>query len=58
MLLEPKNSEGYLILKIIYSVIKHTVVNFLSSVSTLKNSSNINVIRFIMTKIIRTQFYC
>ena len=41
-------SEGYLILKIIYLVtkhlIEHPVVYFLLSVSTLKNSSDINVI--------------
>ena len=52
----PKIYEGYLILKIIYSVtkdlIKHPVVYFLSSVSTLKNSSDIYVIRHIITKII------
>ena len=65
LLLEPKNFRGvheqYLILKIIYSVItyliKHSVVYYLSSVPTLKNSSDINVIRHIMTKIIRTYFY-
>ena len=60
--LSPKIYEGYLILKIIYSVtkylIKHPVVYFLSSVSTLKNSSDINVIRHIMTKIMRIYFYC
>ena len=39
-------------------LIKHAVVYFLSSVSTLKNSSDINVIRHIITKIIGTQFYC
>ena len=42
-----------MILKIIYSVakylIKHPVVYFLSSMSTLKNSSDINVIGHIMT---------
>ena len=52
----PTISEGYVILKIIYSVtkylIKHLVVYFLSSVSTLKNSSDVNIIRHIMTKII------
>ena len=52
----PNIFEGYLILKIIYSVtkylIKHPIVYFLSNVSTLKNSSYINVIRHIMTKII------
>ena len=49
-------SNGYWILKIIYSVtkdlIKHPVVYFLSSESTLNNSSDINVIRQII------QFYC
>ena len=42
-------SEGYFILKIIYSMTKyminHPVVYFLSSVSTLKNSKGIYVIR-------------
>ena len=55
---EPKISEGYLILKIIYSVtnylIKHPVVYILSSESTLKNSSDIYGIRDIIAKIIRT----
>ena len=41
----PKISEGYLILKIIFSMTKYLiklpVVYFLSSVSTLKNSSEI-----------------
>ena len=56
----PKFAEGCLILNIhvIYSVtkylIKHSVVYFLSSVSTLENSSHIYVIRHKMTKIIRT----
>ena len=49
-------SEGYLILKIIYSVtkylIKHPVVYFLSSESTLNNSSDIYVIKHIITKTI------
>ena len=43
----PKNSEGFLVLKIMFSMtkylIKHLVVNFLPSVSTLKNSSEIYV---------------
>ena len=55
-------SEGYLILKIIYSVtkygIKHPVVYFVSSMSTLNNSSAICVIRHILTKIIGTCLYC
>ena len=62
LLLEPNISEGYLILKIIYLVtkylIKHLVVYFLSSVSTLKHSSDIYFIRHILTKIIGTLFYC
>ena len=58
----PKISKGYLILKINYSgtkyLIKHPVVYFLSSVLTLKNSSDIYVIRHMITKIKGTQFYC
>ena len=50
--------EWYLILQIIYSVtkylIKRPVVYFLSSVSTLKNSSDMYVIRHI---VIGTLFY-
>ena len=57
-----KNSVGYLILKIIYSLakyfIKQPVVYFLSNLSSLKNSSNIYIIRHIITKIIGIQFYC
>ena len=45
----------YLVIKYL---IKHPVVYFLSSVSTLKNSSDIYVIRYIITKIIGTLFYC
>ena len=56
LLLEPKISEGYFILKIIYSetnyLIKHPVVYFLSIAITSKNSSDIYVIRHIITKII------
>ena len=48
--LSPKISEGYLILKIIYSVtkylIKQAVVYFLSSASTLKNSNDLFVCLF------------
>ena len=54
--LSPKLSKVYLILKIIYLVTKHLikqpVVYFLSSVLTLKNSSSINVIRHVISKII------
>ena len=39
-------------------LINHPVVYFLSSVLTLKNSSNNYVIRHIITKIIGIQFYC
>ena len=57
-----KISEGYLILNVIYSLtkylIKHPIVYFLSSVSTLKISCDIYVIRHIITKITETQFYC
>ena len=62
LLLEPKNFRGVLGVKIIYSLakysIKHPVVYFLSNMSTLKISSEIYVIRHIITKIIGIQFYC
>ena len=55
-------SEGYLILKIIYSfakyLIKLPVVYFSSNLLTLKNSSDIYVIRHIITKIKGIKFYC
>ena len=53
-----KKSEGYFVLKIIYSVtnylIKHHVVYFLSSVTLFMNFSDIYAIRHIMTKITGT----
>ena len=39
-------------------LIYHPVVYLLSSVSTLKNSSKLDLIRHIITKFIGTQFYC
>ena len=58
LLLRPKNFQGNLILKIIYSVIKylikHPVVYFLSSVATLKNPSVIYIIRHTITKLTAT----
>ena len=53
-----KFSKWYVILKILYSVtkyvIKHPVVHFLPNESTLRNSSDIYVIRHIKTEIIGT----
>ena len=58
--LSQTNSEGYLILKIKFSVTKYLIKNpdvyFISFVSILKNSIDIYVIRHIITKIIEHNF--